>query len=197
MVGKARENAERAGLAAMLEDGRLTFTQCDARAVTPCADHGLVIANPPYGEQSNPKSASVAAMMKDVSDNLKHNFAGWTAWLLTSDRQLPRQMRLSESRKVPLYNGPLECRFFRFYRSTDGVSVLGIYARVLAASFRGRKLGSDCPPPHLVAAGDPCITPSARKIFRHRGIRAAPGTGAPATLLSFLRGRFCGTQLVD
>ena len=98
----------------MLEDGRLTFTQCDARAVTPCADHGLVIANPPYGEQSNPKSASVAAMMKDVSDNLKHNFAGWTAWLLTSDRQLPRQMRLSESWKVPLYNGPLECRFFRF-----------------------------------------------------------------------------------
>lgn len=56
VVGKARENAERAGLAAMLEDGRLTFTQCDARAVTPCADHGLVIANPPYGEQSTPRA---------------------------------------------------------------------------------------------------------------------------------------------
>ena len=33
---------------------------------------------------------------------------------LTSDRLLPRQMRLSESRKVPLMNGPLECRFFKF-----------------------------------------------------------------------------------
>ena len=53
-------------------------------------------------------------MMKDVADNLKRNWAGHTAWLLTSDRQLPRQMRLSEARKIPLFNGPLECRFFRF-----------------------------------------------------------------------------------
>ena len=114
MVGKAEENARAAGLSDLLEDGRLSFTQCDARKITAPAASGLVIANPPYGEQSNPKSASVASMMKDVSDNLKHNFSGWTAWLLTSDRALPRQMRLSESRKVPLFNGPLECRFFKF-----------------------------------------------------------------------------------
>ena len=114
VVGKAEENARAAGLSDLLEDGRLSFTQCDARKITAPAASGLVIANPPYGEQSNPKSASVASMMKDVSDNLKHNFSGWTAWLLTSDRALPRQMRLSESRKVPLFNGPLECRFFKF-----------------------------------------------------------------------------------
>ena len=114
VVGKAEENARAAGLGALLEDGRLTFSQCDARSVAAPAAEGLVIANPPYGEQSNPKSASVASMMKNVSDNLKHNFPGWTAWLLTSDRNLPRQMRLSESRKIPLFNGPLECRFFRF-----------------------------------------------------------------------------------
>lgn len=33
---------------------------------------------------------------------------------LTSDRQLPPQMRLAETRKPVLYNGALECRFFRF-----------------------------------------------------------------------------------
>jgi len=27
---------------------------------------------------------------------------------------LPRQMRLAETRKPVLYNGALECRFFRF-----------------------------------------------------------------------------------
>ena len=75
---------------------------------------GLLIANPPYGEQSNPKSASIQSMMKHVADNLKANFAGWTAWMLTSDRTLPQQMRLKESRKTVLFNGPLECRFFRF-----------------------------------------------------------------------------------
>ena len=34
--------------------------------------------------------------------------------MLTSDRGLPRQMRLSESRKIVIFNGPLECRFFKF-----------------------------------------------------------------------------------
>ncbi|MCU0939272.1 MAG: class I SAM-dependent RNA methyltransferase, partial [Burkholderiaceae bacterium] len=29
-------------------------------------------------------------------------------------RQLPRQMRLSETRKTVIFNGALECRFFRF-----------------------------------------------------------------------------------
>ena len=86
----------------------------DARVASPKKPEGLVVSNPPYGEQSNPKSASVASMMKDVSDNLKRHWAGHAAWLLTSDRQLPRQMRLSEARKIPLFNGPLECRFFRF-----------------------------------------------------------------------------------
>ena len=114
VVQKARENALQAGLANLIDRGDLTFAQGDARAALPVAESGLVIANPPYGEQSNPKSASVASMMKNVSDNLKRNFAGWTAWLLTSDRTLPRQMRLKESRKIPLFNGPLECRFFRF-----------------------------------------------------------------------------------
>ena len=116
VVEKAIENARRAGFSAMLDDGRITFTQGDAREVRPPegAEGGLVIANPPYGEQSNPKSASIAAMMREFASALKSNFAGWTAWLLTSDRLLPGQMRLKESRKIVLFNGPLECRFFRF-----------------------------------------------------------------------------------
>jgi putative N6-adenine-specific DNA methylase len=30
------------------------------------------------------------------------------------DRELPRRLRLKESRKLPLWNGPIECRLFRF-----------------------------------------------------------------------------------
>lgn len=116
VVEKAIENAERAGLGALLADGRLTFTRSDARRTVPAEgmENGVLIANPPYGEQSNPKSASIQSMMKTVADHLKAHYAGWTAWMLTSDRSLPRQMRLKESRKVVLFNGPLECRFFRF-----------------------------------------------------------------------------------
>lgn len=116
VVEKAIENAQRAGLGPLLERGALSFTQGDARECIPPADmeNGVLIANPPYGEQSNPKSASIQSMMKHVADNLKAHFAGWTAWMLTSDRTLPQQMRLKESRKQVLFNGALECRFFRF-----------------------------------------------------------------------------------
>jgi putative N6-adenine-specific DNA methylase len=114
IVEQAGENARLAGLGPWIADGRLAFAACDARQVEPPADHGMIVSNPPYGEQSAPRSATVPRMMADVGNHLKQAFAGWDAWLLTSDRDLPRQMRLQETRKPVLYNGPLECRFFRF-----------------------------------------------------------------------------------
>ncbi|MEP6608148.1 MAG: THUMP domain-containing protein [Burkholderiaceae bacterium] len=114
VVEQAIENARLAGLQSWLDDGRLRFDAVDARVATPAVDRGTIISNPPYGEQSAPRSASVPDMMHNVGDRLKQQFAGWEAWFLTSDRELPRQMRLQETRKTVLYNGPLECRFFRF-----------------------------------------------------------------------------------
>ena len=129
VVSKAQANAQRAGLQALLDDGRLVLTQGDARQVNAFSDTGFIVTNPPYGEQSNPKSATVASMMKNVADNLKKSFSGWTAWMLTSDRKLPSQMRLSESRKVVIFNGPLECRFFKF--------------EMVKGSFRNKKADSE------------------------------------------------------
>jgi putative N6-adenine-specific DNA methylase len=119
VIDTARENARRAGVGGLLDDARLMFTARDARQAEPLGlaapfERGIVISNPPYGEQSNPKSASVTGLMRDVGDRLKQSFAGWHVWMLSSDRELPRQLRLSESRKAVLYNGGLECRFFRF-----------------------------------------------------------------------------------
>jgi putative N6-adenine-specific DNA methylase len=114
VVEQARANAQLAGLQRWLDDGRLTLAAADARQMQAPAETGLIVTNPPYGEQSSPRSASVPKMMGEIGDALKHRFSGWTAWLLTSDRQLPRQMRLSETRKTVIFNGALECRFFRF-----------------------------------------------------------------------------------
>ena len=114
VIEQAVANANLAGLQAWLDDGRLRFDAVDARAATPPAATGTIVSNPPYGEQSAPRSASVPAMMSHVGDRLKQEFAGWDAWFLTSDRQLPKQMRLQETRKTVLFNGPIECRFFRF-----------------------------------------------------------------------------------
>jgi putative N6-adenine-specific DNA methylase len=49
-----------------------------------------------------------------LATHWKKNYAGWTAWVLTPDLKLPSRMRLKESRRVPMWNGPIECRLFRF-----------------------------------------------------------------------------------
>lgn len=47
-----------------------------------------------------------------LATHWKNHYPGWTAWLLTPDLQLPRRMRLKESRRVPLWNGPIDVGCF-------------------------------------------------------------------------------------
>ena len=49
-----------------------------------------------------------------LATHWKKNYSGWTAWVLTPDLKLPGKMRLKESRRVPMWNGPIECRLFKF-----------------------------------------------------------------------------------
>ena len=49
-----------------------------------------------------------------LATHWKKNYAGWTAYVLTPYMKLPTKMRLKESRRVPMWNGPIECRLFRF-----------------------------------------------------------------------------------
>ncbi|WP_198971342.1 THUMP domain-containing class I SAM-dependent RNA methyltransferase [Xylophilus sp. ASV27] len=61
----------------------------------------------------------------------KKHYAGWSAWMLTPDLKLPGRMRLKESRRVPMWNGPIECRLFRFdivQGSPRGASVAAVGA---------------------------------------------------------------------
>jgi len=49
-----------------------------------------------------------------LSSHWKKQYTGWTAWVLSPDLSLPGAMRLKESRRTVMYNGPIECRLFRF-----------------------------------------------------------------------------------
>lgn len=49
-----------------------------------------------------------------IGATLRNHFGGWQAFLLTSDRGLPGQLGLRESRKTVLFNGAIECRLFQF-----------------------------------------------------------------------------------
>ena len=60
------------------------------------------------------EAAPAGDFFQQLASHWKKNFPGWTAWILSPDARLPGQMRLKETRRVPMWNGPIECRLFRF-----------------------------------------------------------------------------------
>jgi putative N6-adenine-specific DNA methylase len=141
MVDFARRNAERAGVASAIVFNGGDALERPAPSL-PDDMPGTLMVNPPYGERIEVAGkAGVARLESDVrriresdgpssdrdapadffsrlASHWKHSYtahpAGWTAWILSPDMRLPSVMRLKESRRVPMWNGPIECRLFRF-----------------------------------------------------------------------------------
>jgi putative N6-adenine-specific DNA methylase len=135
MVDFARRNAERAGVAQYIQ-----FNGGDAlerpAPLLPEGMPGTLMLNPPYGEriEVRGKAASAQTMSRPASGSEQRDTTedffprlaahwkraytqqtpGWTAYMLSPDMKLPGKMRLKESRRVPMWNGPIECRLFRF-----------------------------------------------------------------------------------
>jgi len=128
MTDFAQRNAERAGVVGPALKA-IQFKTADALQRPPPAPRGTLMLNPPYGERLAPKGqgqapaaaresfeggGSSAEFFAALAAHWKRDYAGWTAWLLSPDMKLPSLMRLKESRRVPMWNGAIECRLFRF-----------------------------------------------------------------------------------
>jgi len=74
----------------------------------------LAPVEPRFGARELAQTEDGSAFFTQLASHWKKNYAGWSAWVLTPDLKLPGKMRLKESRRVPMWNGPLECRLFRF-----------------------------------------------------------------------------------
>ena len=133
MVDFAQRNAVRAGVADAVQ-----LRGGDAlQRMPPSEQPGVMLLNPPYGERiaaagtagrnARERMSTVERMGRETAQtedgvdffaqlaaHWKKHYAGWQAWMLTPDLKLPGKMRLKESRRVPLWNGPIECRLFRF-----------------------------------------------------------------------------------
>jgi len=77
------------------------------------APSGVIVSNPPYGVRLADQ-ARMAAFYPQLGDALKQRFAGWHAWLLTGDLRLAKLIGLRVERRIPLFNGAIECRLFGF-----------------------------------------------------------------------------------
>jgi len=135
MTDFATRNAERAGVLHAIE-----FKTGDALQRPAPVASGLLMFNPPYGERIDPKgtgqggrrqqaheepaapragreqfdAAEADDFFQRLSAHWKRHYTGWTAWILSPDMKLPSAMRLKENRRVVLFNGPIECRLFKF-----------------------------------------------------------------------------------
>ncbi|MBS0153035.1 MAG: class I SAM-dependent RNA methyltransferase [Nitrospira sp.] len=77
------------------------------------AEQGVMVINPPYGVRlSHPDE--LASLYPKLGDWLKQRFAGWRVYVLTGDARVPKLIGLAPSKRIPLFNGDLECRLYEF-----------------------------------------------------------------------------------
>jgi putative N6-adenine-specific DNA methylase len=112
MYGDAMKTAWRnlhdAGLSECVE-----LKQANVLEISAPVDHGIIVANLPYGERMG-ELDELAALYPKLGDALKHKFGGWTAYLFTADKAILKLMRLSPSKRTPLFNGAIECRLLEY-----------------------------------------------------------------------------------
>ena len=112
LFGDALKTAQR-----NLQDGGLDecveLKQANILDITAPAAAGTLVANLPYGERMG-ELDELAALYPKLGDALKKNFGGWTAYLFTADKAILKLMRLSPSRRTPLFNGAIECRLLQY-----------------------------------------------------------------------------------
>lgn len=105
--GYARSNIKFAGL-----HKDITLINKPFSKLNPESGKGILVFNPPYGERMVEKE--ITELYKHIGDVLKSKFQGYEAWIITANPQAAKSIGLKTSKKIILFNGPLESRFLKF-----------------------------------------------------------------------------------
>lgn len=111
----ARTNLIKAGVESAVQLKQVDILECSAPA-----PNGVMVMNPPYGVRLG-EQEDLAAFYPKLGDVLKKQFSGWRAYIFSADPMLPKLIRLSASKRTPLFNGPLECRLFEYKLQTGSM----------------------------------------------------------------------------
>lgn len=108
VIQKAKENAKAAKV-----DDMIRFLKADFFETSFGLEKKyIIITNPPYGERL--KKDDIFAFYKKMGDTFKQRYKGSTAWVISSGKDAMKNVGLKTSRKIPLFNGGLECRFCKY-----------------------------------------------------------------------------------
>ena len=107
-VSMTREN-----LAALSLDEAVLLKQVNVLESSPPVPEGMMVTNPPYGVRVG-EDEEMAEFYPLLGDVLKRRYSGWTAFILSGDLRLAKLIRLSVEKRMPLFNGQIDCRLFQY-----------------------------------------------------------------------------------
>lgn len=108
VIEQAIVNATHCGVS-----NHIYFATLDLSEVAAPTDHGVVFCNPPYGERLG-RDSDLSAFYKNLGDVLKHQFKGWTAFVLSGNKELARSIGLRSAQRFAVYNGALPCQLMKY-----------------------------------------------------------------------------------
>ena len=108
ILQQAQMNAEQCGVA-----DQVKFIQAEFSRIEAPADRGVIICNPPYGERLG-DARELGDFYKLLGDVFKQRFKGWTAFILTGNKELAKRVGLKAARRIPVYNGSIPCTFLKY-----------------------------------------------------------------------------------
>jgi putative N6-adenine-specific DNA methylase len=107
-VDTARLNAIAAGVSEYI-----TFAECDFAATKLPPPPGVIFMNPEYGERMG-GDVDLEPLYSRIGDFLKQKCTGYTGCVLTGNMEMSRKIGLRSSKRIPFFNGPIECRLVVF-----------------------------------------------------------------------------------
>lgn len=112
-ISLAKKGAEAAGVHELVK-----FSVSDARRFHPSAPPTAVVVNPPYGERLGEGDDLLDTW--DALGNFLHaECRGAMAHVLCGNPDLPKRLGLRASKKMPVMNGGIDCRWLRYEISGD------------------------------------------------------------------------------
>lgn len=110
-INMAREAAETAGVHDMIDFRLGSFFDEDPEELP-----AILIMNPPYGERL--KERNLLLLYERIGSKLKSDYSGYTAWILSSNKEAMHSIGLRSSETYHLMNGKLPCQFsaYKMYR---------------------------------------------------------------------------------
>lgn len=116
-VRAAKENAEEAGAVDDIDIVKMDMTAWEPGAGIPKGagkdDHVVVISNLPYGKRVG-DDAGIKAIYAHIREMME-SCPNWSFFLLTSDKELEKEIGRKADRRRKLYNGTIETQFYQFH----------------------------------------------------------------------------------